>query len=218
MGRVQTFDTTTVVQAARDVFWDLGFEATSLTDLEEATGLNRSSIYHAFGSKRGLFDAAAQDYLDTVIRPRLAKLVAVAGTSAGAAPDPAAAERALVDYFTNLARAVAALPPGDSRRGCLLVNAAAGLAAHDDAARSVVESYRTELTQALRGALAAATPAGSPADLDADARVLASLSVSAMVLARINQDESVALLTSAVAMVERLTGEKQTGRAAGRAD
>lgn len=216
MGRQQTFDTTAVVQAARDLFWDHGYEATSLSDLEEATGLNRSSLYHAFGSKRGLFDAAAQDYLDTVIRPRLAALVAVADVApdaASAAQAPPAAQRsqavsALVEYFDSLARAVAALPPGSSRQGCLLVNATAGLAAHDDGARAVVEGYRIELTQALRGALAVAGPTRTPEDLEADARVLASLSVSAMVLARINQGESVALLTSAVAMVERLTGEQ----------
>ena len=157
MGRQQTFDTTAVVQAARDHFWDHGYEATSLSDLEEATGLNRSSLYHAFGSKRGLFDAAAQDYLDTVIRPRLAALVAVADVTpeaASAAQAPPAAQRsqavsALMEYFDSLARAVAALPPGSSRQGCLLVNATAGLAAHDDGARAVVEGYRIELTQAL---------------------------------------------------------------------
>lgn len=208
MGRPQTFDTSAAVQAARDLFWDQGYEATSLADLEEATGLNRSSLYHAFGSKRGLFDAAAQDYLDTVIRPRLTELVAAADSVPSSDPTtPEAAAQALVEYFTSLARAVATLPHDSSRRGCLLVNATAGLAAHDDAARAVVEGYRIELTGALRGALATAAPSRAPADLDADARVLASLSVSAMVLARINQSEAVALLTSAVDMVERLTSD-----------
>ncbi|WP_448631397.1 TetR/AcrR family transcriptional regulator [Cellulomonas soli] len=69
MGRHQGFDTAEVVQLARDAFWDRGLDGTSLPDLERATGLSRSSIYHAFGSKRGLFDAAVQDYLQTVVRP-----------------------------------------------------------------------------------------------------------------------------------------------------
>ncbi|SDC57212.1 transcriptional regulator, TetR family [Sanguibacter gelidistatuariae] len=215
MGRLQAFDTTTAVQAARDLFWDQGFEATSLADLELATGLNRSSLYHAFSSKRGLFDAAAQDYLDTVIRPRLAGLTATGDTAAGgttADRDPAAeAAAALVEYFDSLARAVAALPTGSARRGCLLVNATAGLAAHDDAARVVVDGYRVELMAALRGALVSATPARAADLLDADARVLASLSISAMVLARINTTEAVALLASAVEMVGQLTGAASTG-------
>ena len=201
MGRQQSFDTTTAIQAARDLFWDRGFEATSLTDLELATGLNRSSLYHAFGSKRGLFDAAAQDYLDTVIRPRLAGLAVATGR------DQAAAGRALVEYFENLSDAVATLPADSARRGCLLVNAAADLAAHDDVARDVVDGYRAELTAALRGALASALHSRPASALDADARVLASLSVSAMVLARINTAESVALLGSAIDMVRDLTGQ-----------
>lgn len=205
MGRPQAFDTTTAVQAARDLFWDQGFEATTLADLELATGLNRSSLYHAFGSKRGLFDAAAQDYLDTVIRPRLVGLTAAGLTDARATAE--SARTALVEYFDSLARAVAALPSGSARSGCLLVNATAGLAAHDDAARAVVDGYRTELTAALRGALARAAPSRTTDQLDADARVLTSLSVSAMVLARINTTESVALLASAVEMVGRVTGE-----------
>lgn len=207
MGRLQAFDTTTAVQAARDLFWDQGFEATSLADLELATGLNRSSLYHAFGSKRGLFDAAAQDYLDTVIRPRLAGLVKAATDEApGALPATAhEAAAALVEYFDSLARAVSTLPAGSARRGCLLVNASAGLAAHDDAARAVVDGYRAELVAALRGALTRAAPARASGLLDADARVLASLSISAMVLARVNPAEAAAVLASATEMVEHLT-------------
>lgn len=83
MGRTQAFDTTEVIRAARDVFWEQGFEGAPLPELERATGLSRSSIYHAFGSKRGLFDAAVESYLDEVIRPRLAPLKA-ADVAAGA--------------------------------------------------------------------------------------------------------------------------------------
>ena len=71
MGRTQTFDTTEVVRSARRVFWEHCFENASIVELEQATGLNRSSIYYAFGSKRGLFDAAVESYLDEIIRPRL---------------------------------------------------------------------------------------------------------------------------------------------------
>jgi len=191
MGRLQTFDNSVVVQAARDLFWDKGYEAASLADLEAATGLGRSSLYHAFGSKRGLFDAAVDDYLHTVIRPRLAVLRA--GT-AGAS--------ALLDYFDTLARSTASQAPDSVQTGCLLVNCAAGLAAHDDPTRTVVEGYRAELSDALRHALASATPATDATDaaesqLDERVRTLASLSMSAMLVARVNRDEAVALLNTA---------------------
>ena len=54
MARTQGFERDAVVRAARTVFWRRGFEDTAVPDLEEATGLSRSSIYNAFGSKRGL--------------------------------------------------------------------------------------------------------------------------------------------------------------------
>ena len=194
MGRLQTFDSITVVQSARDVFWDLGYDGASLADLESATGLNRSSLYHAFGSKRGLFDAAVADYRDTVIRPRLRALQT---DGAGRAD--------LLFYFDELRDAVGRLPLDSPRRGCLLVNCATGLAAHDEPAREVVEAYRTELAGALRNALAGATAVAadtSSADrIDERVRTLASLSMSAMLLARVNAAESAALLTTAADQV-----------------
>jgi TetR/AcrR family transcriptional repressor of nem operon len=183
MGRLQGFERTTVVQAARDLFWDKGFEAASLADLEGATGLKRSSIYHAFGSKRGLFDAAVEDYQDTVIRPRLRILSDAGGSRAS-----------LVAYFENLRSAVYALPEDSPRRGCLLVNCAAGLAGHDDVARQIVDGYRAELTRSLQDALRTAGSDRAPER----ARTLASLGMSAMLLARVNATESVALLDTAL--------------------
>ncbi len=194
MGRTQSFDTTTAVRAARDVFWQHGYDGASLSELEASTGLNRSSLYHAFGSKRGLFDAAVEDYLTTVIRPRLAPLVA-----------PSTGTTALLGYFTSLHAAVAALPDDSPRRGCLLVNSTAGLAAQDPAARDVVDGYRSELTAALRTALAAGHPGLSEPELDSTARVLASLSIGAMVVARINQPEALALLETAGEVVRALS-------------
>lgn len=183
MGRVQTFETATVVAAARDLFWDRGYEATSVADLEDATGVQRSSLYHAFGSKRGLFDAAVRDYLDTVIRPRLRVLTG-----------PTAGRLGLLTYVDGLRSAVQALPDDSPRRGCLLVNCAAGLAGHDDAARAVVDAYRAELTAALRESLAVA---GAPDEIDERAVVLSSLTISAMLLARINREAADLVLATA---------------------
>jgi TetR/AcrR family transcriptional repressor of nem operon len=98
--------------------------------------------------------------------------------------------------FDELGEAVGQLPVDSPRRGCLLVNCATGLAAHDAPAREVVEAYRTELSAAFRNALSEATDA-SEARMDERVRTLASLSMSAMLLARVNADESAALLSTA---------------------
>src|SRR5215469_7527197 len=67
VARPKAYDRDAVITAARDLFWERGFGATSITDLEDRTGLNRSSIYAEFGSKNGLFEAALDCYADQVI-------------------------------------------------------------------------------------------------------------------------------------------------------
>ena len=58
MARPKGYDRDAVLVAARDLFWEQGYERASIADLEKRTGLNRSSIYQEFGSKRELFSAA----------------------------------------------------------------------------------------------------------------------------------------------------------------
>ena len=74
MGRMRAFDEATAVRAARDLFWEHGYASTSLTQLQAATRLSRSSLYGVFGSKRGLFEAVTQHYLDDVVGPLLEPL------------------------------------------------------------------------------------------------------------------------------------------------
>nr|WP_042184998.1 TetR/AcrR family transcriptional regulator [Kibdelosporangium sp. MJ126-NF4]CEL16443.1 Transcriptional regulator, TetR family [Kibdelosporangium sp. MJ126-NF4]CTQ90395.1 Transcriptional regulator, TetR family [Kibdelosporangium sp. MJ126-NF4] len=63
MPRVREFDTDEVAQKAMEVFWRQGYEATSIQDLTDATGLGRGSLYAAFGSKHGLYQQALQRYV-----------------------------------------------------------------------------------------------------------------------------------------------------------
>src|SRR6516162_9745711 len=61
-GRPRAFEPETALTQAMDLFWKDGFAATSLDDLSAATGLNRPSLYGAFGDKRALYIRAYRQY------------------------------------------------------------------------------------------------------------------------------------------------------------
>jgi AcrR family transcriptional regulator len=65
-GRPRAFDPETALERVMDVFWAEGFAAASLDELSAATGLNRPSLYGAFGDKRALYVQAYRHYREQV--------------------------------------------------------------------------------------------------------------------------------------------------------
>jgi len=169
MARAKEFDDQTVVRAARDVFWERGYVATSLAQLQAATGLSKSSLYETYGSKRGLFGRAAANYLDEIIAPRLRPLET---------PDAGPAE--LVEYFSSLARSFRDSPERLARRGCLVLNTAMELNDLDAAAAEIVTSYRARIRQAIFAAVRGAAAPERTAD------ILTAALIGLMVTARLD--------------------------------
>lgn len=196
MARTQGFERDAVVRAARTVFWRRGFEDTAVPDLEEATGLSRSSIYNAFGSKRGLFDAAVQSYLDEVVRPRLRPF-----------SEEPVSPRALADYVTGLRQGFAALDSMPARNGCLLINTANAPLARDPEMARVIAEYRSELRSALLRGAAARHPDWDHAENERCAEIITGLVVASFALARVDSDAVADLLAAAAAAVDAPTVE-----------
>lgn len=191
MGRTQAFDTDEAVRLARAVFWERGYEESSLPDLERATGLSRSSIYHAFGNKRGLFDAALASYLAEIIRPRLQPLNA-----------STVAPQAITDYFTGLRAALAQPNSLQSHNGCLLLNSAGAPISNEEAVGRAIAGYRDELAGSLRRGVSAHRPGIDDAARDQLATVLSSLVVAAMTLSRIDNAQALATLDTALQLLK----------------
>ncbi len=62
IGRPRAFDMDKALESALEVFWRKGYDGTSLTDLTEAMGINKPSLYAAFGNKEQLFLKAIEFY------------------------------------------------------------------------------------------------------------------------------------------------------------
>lgn len=66
MGRPKAFDEDAVLDRAAELFWTQGYEATSISDLEERLGVGRQSLYDTFGDKRRLFLRAIERYTEWI--------------------------------------------------------------------------------------------------------------------------------------------------------
>ena len=189
MGRKRSFDADEAVRAARSVFWSNGYEGASLPDLEAATGLNRSSIYHAFGSKRGLFDAAVDSYLNEVIRPRLRVLI----------EDPVPPD-AVRTYLSGLKAALLARASASSENGCLMVNTAVAPIAKEEAVRERIAAYCAEIKAALESGLTH-QPDFDRSRVAPTAMAITSLVVAAMTLTRVDSAAAAETIDAALALV-----------------
>lgn len=139
MARPREFDTETAIERICDQFWAHGFEATSVADLEEVTGLARARLYGAFGSKRRMLHRSIDFYLERWVE-RLFADVGAKGL-AGA-----------VGIFESIAR-ICAQRPERAAMGCLLVNSAVELGFADPGISARTERYRDLVRGSFRSAL-----------------------------------------------------------------
>ncbi len=146
MARPKQFDPEIALDLAVDIFWESGFEATSIERLCRRLKLNPGSLYGAYGDKRALFIAILDRYVDKV---SLEAIQRISGSPSGIL--------GIVNYFNFLIEAIVG---GKRRWGCLITNSLIELAAREPEIAAKVELHFTRLETAFASALARAQAAG----------------------------------------------------------
>lgn len=176
-GRPRSYDPDKVLSAARDAFWRNGYAATSLDDLSAATGLNRPSLYGAFGDKHALYLAALRRSAEEML----------AGQARGLA-NPAPLRETLTTIYA--AATAIYLAGEDGPRGCFLIGTAVTESRTDADVRAILEDAFQKLDAAFAARFAASrAELGPGADPDAMGRMATAVLHSLAVRARSGADE-----------------------------
>src|SRR2546423_12868412 len=134
-GRTRQFDVDEALDRALEVFWARGYEGATLPELTRAMGVNRPSLYAAFGNKEQLFRKALERY-QTGPMSFL--------TEALKKPTARAVAEAVFSGFVRMQR------DRDRARGCLVVSGALACGAEAETVRRELAQLRQAIVTALR--------------------------------------------------------------------
>ncbi|MEH1164022.1 TetR/AcrR family transcriptional regulator [Micromonospora sp. CPCC 205539] len=151
-GRPREFDTDQALDRAMEVFWRHGYEGASLTELTGAMGINKPSLYAAFGNKEGLFRKVVARYADVEM-----------AYARDALDQPTAQQVAAMLLGEN----VVALTQPDRPAGCLSVQGGTACGTENTAISNFLAASRLTGEQALATRFARAVDEGDlPPDVD----------------------------------------------------
>jgi TetR/AcrR family transcriptional regulator, transcriptional repressor for nem operon len=169
MAGVRQFDDQEVIATALDVFWRKGLHDATMQDLAAATGVQRGSLYNAYGDKEAIFlrafDQYAEEFLET------------AG-NALAEGEPAARLQKFFDVV------VINMTSGSPPRGCLTTRTALDAAISSPAVRQRVQGLLGRLEQLVSQAIGAAPSRRLTIDADRLARVVVTFTRGLAVMER----------------------------------
>ncbi|MEM8487054.1 MAG: TetR/AcrR family transcriptional regulator [Bacteroidota bacterium] len=132
MARPREFDIDTALKAAMETFWLKGYTATSMADLMDAMGLQKGSIYKAFGNKHALFLSALRNYLQTAFFSLKSRM------------DQATTPLEAIEVFLGNAVQTCSMSP---RKGCFALNTVVELGPHDDETLQCLNDHFANIRQ-----------------------------------------------------------------------
>jgi AcrR family transcriptional regulator len=194
-GRPRGFDRAEALHRAMEVFWEHGYDGTSIGELTAAMGIRPPSLYAAFGSKEALFREAVALYEEQEGDPTLRAM--------GDAPTAAAGVEAL------LRANVLAYTDSDRPTGCMIVLAATTYTPSTAGIRDFLAEQRRSATAAVRDRFARGQADGDVppgADIDALAAYVSTVQFGMSLQARdgATRDELSAVVDRAMVAVEHL--------------
>lgn len=196
-GRPRSYDRDVALGAIRDVFWDRGFSASSLDDIATAAGMNRPSLYAAFGDKRQMYLAALQMF--AAESGRVLQKALEAPTLREALE--AFYSQAIDDYLSG----------NGAARGCLVICTAVTEATGDEEIRSALATILAAVDSLVAVRIARAQAEGDRC-ADGEAKVLARVATSVLhsvaLRARAGARRS-ELMTTARATAELIAGREE---------
>jgi TetR/AcrR family transcriptional repressor of nem operon len=197
MARPREFDEEVVLNAAVQCFWNRGYEATSVRDLVEKTGITSASLYNAFGDKRALYQRALDHYVEESVADRIRRC------------EELAPREAIGAFFAEILRRSLADP---QHKGCMLVNAALDVAPHDRGFQKIVASVLIRIEAFFRGCVEAGQADGTiTRSLSAEnlAHHLLGVLMGVRVLARVRPERALleGVVAPALALLDRSGGE-----------
>lgn len=136
VGRPRKFDLDEALESAMEAFWATGYEATSMADLMEATGLHKGSLYQTFGDKHSLYKAALIKYLAEMRRVKN-ELLAQAST-------PLEAIRSVAHGLVDIADGDSEIP-----KGCMALNAVVEMSPGDPKVQAILVEHFALIRQSL---------------------------------------------------------------------
>ncbi len=190
-GRPLAFDPDDALAGALQLFWEQGFQGTSLQDLEQRTGLSRTSLYNSFGAKRELFARALERYQSSLAERMLAPLEqGVEGTA---------------DLHAFIDAVARQLDDPVAPAGCLMVNSMTEFGGADRevvrAAGGYLARFRRAITAALERAVARGEIAGQGTEAKANLLLGIVLAVNVTARAGVGRGEIAALVDAAHAQL-----------------
>ena len=159
MPRSKAYDPDEALEAAMRAFWKRGYTATTLTDLTGAMGINKFSLYSAFGDKHAVFLAALDHYSSTIVTEMLSLLETEESTLDGIR----AYIQALIEGATRTGEVT----------GCLMTNSGSELGPEDPEVRRKVRKHQARIKLTFKKALVRAKEKGELSP-NADPDILAT--------------------------------------------